>query len=37
MDILCEFMHETQLFVETADLPIEGKKRRTKIESPLVL
>lgn len=26
MDILCKFMHETQLFGETADLSIEGKK-----------
>lgn len=37
MDILCEFMHETQLFVETADLSIEGKKCRTKNENPFVL
>lgn len=27
MDILCKFMHETQLFVETADLPLKGKKK----------
>lgn len=26
MDILCKFMRETQLFVEIADLSIEGKK-----------
>lgn len=37
MDILCKFMHETQLFVETADLSIEGKKHRTKTENPFVL
>lgn len=39
MDILCKFMHETQLFVETADLSIEGKKKphRTKTENPFVL
>lgn len=30
MDILCKFMHETQLFVETADLSIEGKKNPTE-------
>lgn len=29
MDILCKFMHETQLFVETADLPLKGKKKQT--------
>lgn len=30
MDILCKFMHETQLFVETADLPLKGKKKNTE-------
>lgn len=30
MDILCKFMHETQLFGETADLSIEVKKMQNK-------
>lgn len=37
MDILCKFMHETELFVETADLSNEGKKCRTKTENTSVL
>lgn len=39
MDILWKFMCETQLFGETADLSIEGEKKRCriKIENSFVL
>jgi len=35
MDILCKFMYGTQLFVETADLSIEGKNAEQKLETLL--